>query len=236
MVLNKKLIIGLILLIILIYFIWPKTEHYNNYEIPNLDANLEKYSYYKIGDDIYWIYEIPNFISPEDCDNLIKEAQSKKFNSSNVYNNGINKFDQDSRKSFTTWLYNDNIQNVNISKAISTLINIPIENMEDMQVVYYPPGGYFRPHYDADISNPKDMIASRIGTVLIYLNDDYEGGGTHFPKLNYTVKPEKGKAVIFWTLDKDNKIIDKALHGGEPVISGTKWICNKWLHFREYKL
>jgi len=28
----------------------------------------------------------------------------------------------------------------------------------------------------------------------------------------------------------------KAIHGGKPVISGEKWICNLWIHRYPYKL
>jgi prolyl 4-hydroxylase len=76
----------------------------------------------------------------------------------------------------------------------------------------------------------------RIYTYLIYLNDDYEGGETAFPKLNIAVKPKKGKCVVFQnTLPQpDGRIPLEALHGGNPVTSGNKWICNKWIRVNKY--
>ena len=66
-------------------------------------------------------------------------------------------------------------------------------------------------------------------TVLFYLNDNFEGGETIFPKINKLVKPKKGKAIIFQNVDNNGVIITQALHGGEPVKNGEKWIANKWI-------
>ena len=72
----------------------------------------------------------------------------------------------------------------------------------------------------------------RLLTVLFYLNDDFEGGETIFPKINKVVKPQKGKAVIFRNVDNDGVIISQAVHGGEPVKNGEKWIANKWIRIQ----
>ena len=49
-------------------------------------------------------------------------------------------------------------------------------------------------------------------------------------KETQTLKPKKGKAVIFKNVDINGNIINQSLHGGEPVRSGQKWIINKWVH------
>ena len=61
-------------------------------------------------------------------------------------------------------------------------------------------------------------------------------GETDFPKINVSVKPNKGDVVVFHnTLLNDSatypKINPKSLHGGMPVIMGEKWMVNLW--FRE---
>lgn len=72
------------------------------------------------------------------------------------------------------------------------------------------------------------MKSLRYATILVYLNDDFTGGETIFPKLNIKIKPKIGKVLIFYSLDsKENTILD-SLHGGLPITSGVKWICNKW--------
>jgi prolyl 4-hydroxylase len=74
-------------------------------------------------------------------------------------------------------------------------------------------------------------------TVIAYLNNVEEGGGTGFPELDITIPPKKGDAVVFHnTLLNDAaathpKINPRSLHGGMPVIKGEKWMVNLW--FRE---
>jgi prolyl 4-hydroxylase len=44
------------------------------------------------------------------------------------------------------------------------------------------------------------------------------------------VKPELGKAIIFYNIDNNLIVIKESLHGGLEVINGNKWIATKWIH------
>ncbi|XP_077981167.1 transmembrane prolyl 4-hydroxylase-like [Glandiceps talaboti] len=103
----------------------------------------------------------------------------------------------------------------------------------------------------------------RYMTILYYLNDVVEGGETAFPvadndtftaetlraagsKLydlsshcfdsNVVVKPEKGKAVLWYNHYVDEKtgwmgeMDNYTLHGGCDVHAGSKWIANNWIN------
>lgn len=83
------------------------------------------------------------------------------------------------------------------------------------QLVRYSSGGHYIPHSDVG-----RQTRNRYYTVLCYLNDDFEGGTTHFPSLNYSVTPRCGKAVLFPSA---------YLHGGEPVTSGQKYVIVSWI-------
>ncbi|HEX8162602.1 MAG TPA: 2OG-Fe(II) oxygenase [Pyrinomonadaceae bacterium] len=85
----------------------------------------------------------------------------------------------------------------------------------DTQLVRYSSGGYYHTHTD----NSHDLGA-RFFTVLCYLNDDFEGGGTYFPSLGHTVTPEAGKAIFFPS---------KYFHRAEPVSGGEKYVLVSWL-------
>eukprot|EP00977_Amphora_coffeiformis_P022284 scaffold10723_cov164-Amphora_coffeaeformis.AAC.12 len=62
-------------------------------------------------------------------------------------------------------------------------------------------------------------------TVFLYLNDVEAGGGTHFSKLNQTVQPKRGRAVIWPSVldsspnEKDHRTDHEAL----PVEQGVKY-------------
>jgi prolyl 4-hydroxylase len=118
-----------------------------------------------------------------------------------------------------------------------------MENAEPLQVVKYEPGGYYNEHHDACCDDDSKCDAfiqnggQRVLTVLIYLNDSFEGGATEFPELKKMIKPPKYGCVIFHPLaDNTNQCHPLALHRGMPVTSGTKYICNVWIREGCYKV
>ena len=101
-----------------------------------------------------------------------------------------------------------------------------------MKVLKYTPGGFYTQTQDKfDLSVEKNP---RLYTCIIALNDEYEGGETSFPNIGKDYKLNKGDVLLFNTLNDWGRITDKALHGGKPVISGDKWICNLWIHRYPY--
>lgn len=184
----------------------------------------------------YDIKEIPNFLTHEECNKIIELSNGKLF-PSKVYSQNEDLLSNDSRISQQCWLTDDNPLIKDISERVKQFTNT-IGTQEQLQVVNYPKGGFFSPHYDACEGNEgycsrmNGSDGPRLLTVLIYLNDNFEGGETVFPKINKSVKPEKGKAVIFRNVDENGVIITQALHGGEPIKSGEKWIANKWIRIK----
>lgn len=79
----------------------------------------------------------------------------------------------------------------------------------------YPPGGHLQGHYDG-VTTCDDAVS--VATLLIYLNDDFEGGSTAFldgERVVSEVVPTKGGALV---LRQD------AFHAGTPVTRGTKYL------------
>lgn len=50
-----------------------------------------------------------------------------------------------------------------------------------------------------------------------------KGGATGFPTLGVRVHPVEGSAVAWYNLNSDGTINYDLLHGGCPVLYGTKW-------------
>ena len=63
------------------------------------------------------------------------------------------------------------------------------------------------------------------------------GGHTHFPRLNISVRPKRGSALLWPSvLDHDpNERDDRTDHEALPVASGTKYAANYWLHMYRYR-
>lgn len=183
-----------------------------------------------------------NFISIEECDKIINIAEDKLTTSITL---GYQKMDltkekknelEKVRKSKQTWISKRNETVLNIMNKISLIVNKPVNNFEDLQVVRYEPSEYYNEHHDACCikhASCDDFIkesGQRLYTFLIYLSEDFTGGNTEFKNLNKKFKLNKGDAIFFHTLDKNQDLCHNlALHAGLPVISGIKWICNIWV-------
>jgi len=118
-----------------------------------------------------------------------------------------------------------------IKKQISETLGLELVKGEALQGQLYEPGQYFKPHNDFFSGPAYDMhckaSGNRTHTLMIYLNDDYKGGGTHFPTLQKTVEPETGKA-LWWYNMKDGKVQDQYLHEGVTVDEGKKYVVTSW--------
>jgi len=137
------------------------------------------------------------------------------------------------RHSETAWIHpNDPVVGALIQR-IADSENLRFDQAESLQVVRYKPGGFYKAHYDECCDDIPECVefkqrgGQRIRTVLIYLNDEFEGGETEFPNLRLMLQPPPRGAVIFYPGTCDPAY----LHGGLPVTSGVKIICNVW--FRE---
>ena len=169
---------------------------------------------------------IPNFISNDEIDYIKKEAESK-FSVSTI--DSSRTIDKSVRDSDTAWLdLKDPVVNRVVKRCVS-VTDRPIQNCEMLQVLRYRPVGFYKPHQDS-FKDDND----RMYTIILALNDDYEEGETEFPNIHTKYKLNKGDALFFHTLDNYEMMTSKALHGGRPVKSGEKWICNIWVHKYPY--
>jgi hypothetical protein len=177
--------------------------------------------------------EFPGFLTDFECEHLI-QAADPLIRRRSESKEGSGRWMSQVQKSSTAFLDRDDVIR-NIKKKIEHLTGIPNERQEKIQVTHYDPLEYYGPHFDSmgDAPGIKGRSGDRCCTVIIYLNDDFEGGGTFFPELGRRVVPEQGKAVCFYNLTEDgNDHHPLARHVGEVVLSGEKWVCNQW--FRQH--
>ncbi len=96
---------------------------------------------------------------------------------------------------------------------------------EPLTVLRYTPGQQYRLHHDAIAgeANQRSM------TMLIYLNEGFGGGETHFPAADLTVTPQGGDAIVFTNLKPDGSTDPASRHAGLPVTRGAKWLATRWI-------
>lgn len=164
-----------------------------------------------------------NFITKKERHYIMEKARDK-LQPSTVSVDKIVK--PNVRQSETAWLSLEDPVIRKIANRCLAMTDRPIENCENLQVLRYEEGGFYRPHQDVT----RDMSNMRTHTFILALNDGYQGGATMFPNLGLAFKLKAGDVLFFDTLDNYEFITSKALHGGMPVTSGEKWICNLWVN------
>uniref|UniRef100_T1IJJ1 Fe2OG dioxygenase domain-containing protein n=1 Tax=Strigamia maritima TaxID=126957 RepID=T1IJJ1_STRMM len=132
----------------------------------------------------------------------------------------------DVRTSQNTWL-DDNDQDEKLRHKLKIIMDrVPRitrlnvhgkNNSEALQVANYGIGGHYSPHVDYF---PEDPNRKK-------LNDVKRGGATVFPRIDAAVWPRKGSAAFWYNIRKNGTKDPMTLHGGCPVLHGTKWIGNK---------
>ena len=124
---------------------------------------------------------------------------------------------------------------------VAALAQLPLANQEPTNVLHYLSGEEYRPHHDfitRSQQNEAELQAcgQRAATVLVYLNDNYEGGETEFPQLDLRFKGRAGDALVFFNLTPAGEPDPRTLHAGLPPSRGEKWLYSKWIRQRAYPL
>jgi predicted 2-oxoglutarate/Fe(II)-dependent dioxygenase YbiX len=171
-------------------------------------------------------FTIPNILSDLECAMLIDRAETIGFAAATVSlatgaqlmtgvrNNDRVKFEDSELAHLLETRLENAIRNDNARARLN----------ERFAVYRYDPGQRFKRHQDGVISTDDGLETSR-QTVLVYLNQDCEGGETVFSDVDRSgsqikfletpVTPETGMALIF-----DHEL----WHEGKPVTAGRKYV------------
>lgn len=103
---------------------------------------------------------------------------------------------------------------------------------EPLQVLRYRPGQEYKPHFDALPAEANQ----RILTVLVYLNEEYEGGETMFVRTGLRFRGKRGDALLFRNALPDGRADELTQHAGMPVTGGEKFIATRWIRARPFVL
>lgn len=184
---------------------------------------------------------VPNFLSTDVCDEYIEyisqqpEIDLSVFDPKTANKTGELAWEVDKQVRDTQTVDLDpikepvlDIMRYAVRDFLNPFFNVTIKDSELPQILVYHPGGHYRPHVDGealfdDGSGQLQWVKNvdRDISLVVYLNDDYEGGEIVFPKQAISVKPRKGMLVAFPSTHH-------FLHGVNPVVRGHRFAIVNW--------
>ena len=238
----KCVILSLSILIMSFVYICRK-EHTHEY-LPHIRLP----SKYTVINASPRIVKVPEFLNLDEISHLLSSDSSfepstvvdgKKDGSRNTH---------DSRTSETAHLDMNHPGVAAVAAKIATLANLPVENLEPLQLTRYKKNKEYKPHYDwlddKSVFN-KYKRGQRVRTVFVYLRGletqggEKCGGATAFVNAQKSVLrvfPVTGTAVVWDNVIRYGKEDHQTLHAGEPPVCDNieKIGLNAWFRDKKY--
>ena len=203
------------------------------------------------------VLSIKGFLSEKECDHIAEKAEpTMQYSGVSLKDADKGKAASEWRTSQSTFLnaQGDNIL-TEIEHRTASLTRIPRTHQEHVQVLRYGTKEKYDSHHDyfdpASYQSDQGTLnliehgkKNRFATVFWYLTDVNDGGHTIFPRAfglppvrshsdctkGLKVQPQKGKVIIFYSLDASGDMDPLSLHGACPVgENNVKWAANKWI-------
>jgi prolyl 4-hydroxylase len=125
-----------------------------------------------------------------------------------------------------------------VRARIAAATGLPPAVMELTKVLHYSVGERFDLHFDfidpasPDLARELAARGQRLATFLVYLNDDYDGGETDFPRVGLRHRGRMGSALYFSNVDSRGEPDSLTLHAGLAPTRGEKWLLSQWIRDR----
>ncbi len=171
------------------------------------------------------IYVVPNFLSHEECDEMVLISEKIGYKEAKVNMHG---------KQVLMTMVRNNLRVMYKDEVYANILWGKIKAHVPQQIGYshafglnemlrfykYEEGHRFKMHRDGSYRR-NDTEASQY-SFLIYLNDDFEGGETVF-RSGTTIRPKKGSALLF---------LHGLRHEGAVLKNGTKYVLRTDIMYR----
>lgn len=178
---------------------------------------------------------VNNFISKTDCRRLVRYADKQKAawlmvrdDKKSTPGKSVEKRDSGRVTQQVEMDKHQNFLNDCIRRAMLEVASRKFGAADFFEIPYllrYKVGGKYGEHADSETYDPDKRLFYRISdrdiSVLIYLNDDYDGGELTFNRLNYSYHPSAGDLVMF---PSGNLY----MHQAQSVTRGTKYALVSW--------
>lgn len=174
-----------------------------------------------------------NFINEKASKEIISAYSSK--NQPSYVTDGITITKSKLRSSSSSLIKKENKKILKLRTKVCSLYDWSLNDCERFQFITYSEGEEYAPHFDAfdtnQIKSSRGEIKNqRLITNIIYLNENFTGGETLFPKLDVSIKAETGMILSFENCISDTNFLNPfSIHQSNPISEGKKHILISWL-------
>jgi hypothetical protein len=190
----------------------------------------------------------PNVLTQEAIQELLDHAKKSTTTDLSVFDP-----DKTNETGETSWIVDKDIRDTQIIEfgdlfpkiedlfknivkhIINPFYNIEVRDSEVPQFLKYNVGGHYKPHIDGRsiwVAPNGDKIwrksTDRDISIVLFLNEDFEGGEFVFPDVHIQVKPKPGLLVCF---PSDQNYTHSVL----PVTQGTRYSIVTWARIKGEK-
>ncbi len=162
-----------------------------------------------------------NFLAPEECDSILNKCKEELILSdAEVYNNNLHA--KTNRKSSVGWISDLGFLNERLTKKLRETFNIngmEVSGHGPFQFTEYKEGEYFDWHVDSTDTIYRDRFTS----IVIQLNDAYEGGVLEIKNLKRELVPIQNKIGTLYIFNS------RLLHRVTPIVKGIRYSLVNWV-------
>lgn len=185
------------------------------------------------------IVVVEHFMSAAECDWLIQRGRPG-LGPALVYRGSSQARAVDTRTNSEVafGIFNADAMLSLIRERMSAAAGAPTSCFEITKLLHYEPGQQFALHADFIQPNTPELVkevqvrGQRAATLLVYLNEGYEGGETDFPRIGFRFKGKRGDAMVFSNIDAAGAPDYASVHAGLPPLQGEKWLLSQWIRTR----
>jgi prolyl 4-hydroxylase len=174
------------------------------------------------------------------CDWLI-ESTRPHLQPSFVKNSFTGKTHTDPHRTATNAAVDFDFITAIVQERAARLTRVPVSHHETPSIISYEVGQKFDYHHDFldpdHMGSVPELIAQgqRTITVVTYLNTEFEGAHTEFPRLNISFRGGKGDAILFSNVLPNGAPDRNTWHAGLPPTAGRKWVLSQWIRNRPWR-
>jgi prolyl 4-hydroxylase len=127
-----------------------------------------------------------------------------------------------------------------LQERAARLTGVPVEYHEPPNALSYEGTQEFKEHVDyidprvPEFRTELEYLGQRTATFNTYLNEDFEGAETRFPRAKLKLRGRTGDSIIFMNVHPNGKPDYDTVHCAPPPARGRKWVLSQWIRNKPF--